>query len=75
MSKSTTVNECGFTLFANDECQSLLKSTSMGSHPLQMVDVKSTTVNENTFLLLLNQYVFISSMNAFLKMFDYLSAD
>ena len=64
-----TVNECGFTLFANDEGQSLLKSTSMGSHPLLMVDVKSTTVNENTFLLLLDQYVFISSMNAFLKMF------
>jgi len=41
----------------------------VGSHPLLMVDVKSTTVNENTFLLLLNQYVFISSMNAFLKMF------
>ena len=51
MSKSITVNECGFTPFANDEGQSLLKSTSMGSHPLLMVDVKSTTVNENISLL------------------------
>ena len=76
MSKFATVNKNGFTPFANGRCQSLLqstimgsKSTSMDSHPLLMVDVKSTTVNENTFLLLLNQYVFISSMNAFLKMF------
>ena len=69
MSKSTIVNEYGFTPFANDECQSLLKSTSMGSHPLLMVDIMSTTVNDNTLLLLLNQYVFINSMNAFLKMF------
>ena len=30
---------------------------------------KSTTVNANTLLLLLNQYVFTSSMNTFLKMF------
>ena len=49
MSKSITVNECRFTPFANDLCQSLLKSTSMGSHPLLMVDVKSTTVNEYGF--------------------------
>ena len=69
MSKSTTVNECVFTPFVNDEFQSLLKSTSMGTHPLLKVDVKSNTVNENTFLLLLNQYVYISSMNAILKMF------
>ena len=32
MSKSTTVNEYGFTPFANGKCQSLLQSTSMGSH-------------------------------------------
>jgi len=51
LSKSITFNECGFTPFVNDECQSLLKSTSMGSHPLLMVDVKSTAVNENIFLL------------------------
>ena len=69
LSKSITFNECGFTPFVNDECQSLLKSTSMGSHPLLMADVKSTAVNENIFLLLLNQYALISSMNAFLKMF------
>ena len=30
---------------------------------------KSTTVNKNTLLLLLNKYVFINSINAFLKMF------
>jgi len=65
----TTVNKNGFTPFANGRCQSLLQSKSMGSHPLLMVDVKSTTVNENALLLLLNQYVFINSMNAFLKMF------
>ena len=69
MSKSTTVNKNGFTPFANGRFQSLLESTRMGSHPLLMEDVKSTTANENTLLLLLNQYVFISSMNAFLKMF------
>ena len=41
MSKSTTVNNNGFTLFANGRCQSLLlQSTRMGSHPLLMVDVK-----------------------------------
>ena len=40
MSKSTTDNEYGFTPFANGRCQSLLQSTSMGSHPLLMVDVK-----------------------------------
>ena len=40
MSKSTTVNKNGFTSFANGECQSLLKSTRMGLHPLLMVDVK-----------------------------------
>jgi len=49
MSKSTTVNKNGFTPFANEECQSLLQSTSMGLHPLLMVDVKSTTVNEYGF--------------------------
>ena len=36
----TTVNEYGFTPFANGGCQSLLQSTRMGSHPLLMVDVK-----------------------------------
>ena len=40
ISKSTTVNKYGFTHFANGRCQSLLKSTSIGSHPLLMVDVK-----------------------------------
>ncbi len=40
MSKSTTVNEYGFTSFTNGGCQSLLQSTSMGSNPLLMVDVK-----------------------------------
>ena len=40
MSKSTTVNEYGFTPFANGGCQSLLQSMTMGSHPLLMVDVK-----------------------------------
>ena len=45
----------------------IIKTTSMGSHPLLMS--KSATVNENTLLLLVNQYVFISSTNAFLKMF------
>jgi len=40
MSKSTTVNKNGFTPFANGRCQSLLQSTSMGSRPLLMVDVK-----------------------------------
>ena len=39
-SKSTTVNENGFTPFANGGYQSLLESASMGSHPLLMVDVK-----------------------------------
>ena len=34
MSKSTTVNDCGFTPFANGGCLSLLESTRMGSHPL-----------------------------------------
>ena len=40
MSKSTTVNKNGFTPSANGGCQSLLQSTSMGSPPLLMVDVK-----------------------------------
>ena len=40
MSKSTTVNEYGFTPFANGKCQSLLQSTKMGSHPSLMEDVK-----------------------------------
>jgi len=40
MSKSTTDNEYGFTPFANGRCQSLLHTTSMGSHLLLMVDVK-----------------------------------
>ena len=40
MSKPTTVNEYGFTPFANDGCQSLLQSTRMGLNPLLMVDVK-----------------------------------
>ena len=40
MSKSTTVNEYGFTPFANGGCQSLLQSTRMGSNPFLMVDVK-----------------------------------
>ena len=40
MSKSTTDNKYGFTPFANDRCQSLLQSTSTGSHPLLMVNVK-----------------------------------
>ena len=34
MLKFTTVNEFGFTFFAYCRCQRLLKSTSMGSHPL-----------------------------------------
>ena len=40
MSKSTTVNKNGFTPFANGGCQSLLQSTSLGLHPLLLVDVK-----------------------------------
>ena len=40
MSKFTTVNDYGFTPFANDGCQSILQSTRMGSNPLLMVDVK-----------------------------------
>ena len=40
MSKSTTVNKNGFTPFAIGRCQSLLQSTSMGSNPLLMMDVK-----------------------------------
>ena len=40
MSKSTTVNKIGFTPFANDGCQSLLRLTRLGSNPLLMVDVK-----------------------------------
>ena len=43
MSKSSTVNKYGFNPFANGGCQSLLQSTRMGSTPLLMVDVKSTT--------------------------------
>ena len=35
-----TVNENGFTPFDDGGCQSLLQSTSMGSQPLLMVDVK-----------------------------------
>ena len=35
-----TVNKNGFTPYANGRCQSLLQTTSMGSHPLLMVDVK-----------------------------------
>ena len=35
-----TVNKNGFTPFANSRCQSLLQTTSMGSYPLLMVDVK-----------------------------------
>ncbi len=35
-----TVNKNGFTPFANSRCQSLLQTTSMGSHPLLMVDGK-----------------------------------
>ena len=46
MSKSTTDNEYGFTPSANGGCQSLLQSTRMGSHPLLMVDVKSTSQQE-----------------------------
>ena len=37
---STTVNKKGLNPFANGRCQSLLQSTRMGLHPLQMVDVK-----------------------------------
>ena len=40
MSKSTSVNENGFTPLANGGCQSLAQSTRMGSNPLLMVDVK-----------------------------------
>ena len=40
MSKSTTVHKYGLTPIANSRCQSLPQSTSMGSHPLLMVDVK-----------------------------------
>jgi len=40
MSKSATVNNNGFTPFANGGCQSLLQLTSMGSNPLLMLDVK-----------------------------------
>ena len=36
MSKSITVNECGFTPFANDECQSLLKSTPFANGRCQV---------------------------------------
>ena len=53
-----SLDEVNLTPFANARWQSLLKSTSMGSHPLLMVDVKSTTVNENIFLLLLNQCIY-----------------
>ena len=50
MSKSTTVNEYGFTPFANGRCKSLLQSTRMGSHPLLMVDVNVYyTVNKIGF--------------------------
>ena len=40
MSKSATVNNNGFTPFANGGCQSLLQLTRMGSNPLLMLDVK-----------------------------------
>ena len=72
MAKSTTVNKNEFIPFANGGCKNLLQSTRTvsQSHPLLMVDIKvNNTVNENTFLLLLNQYEFISSMHAVLKMF------
>ena len=70
MSKYTTVNKNGFKPLANGGWQSLLQSTRTSLYPLLMVDIKvNNTVNENTFLLLLNQYVFISSMHAVLKMF------
>ena len=50
MSKSTTVNKNGFNPFGNGGCESLLQSTSMGSHPLLVADVKeSTTFNKNGF--------------------------
>ena len=35
-----TVNKNGFTPFAIGRCQSLLQTTSMGSHPLLLEDVK-----------------------------------
>ena len=38
--QSLLVNEYGFTPFANDGCHSLLQSTSIGSHPLLIVDIK-----------------------------------
>ena len=41
MSKCTTVNEYGFTPFANGRSQSPLQSTSMGTHPLLKVDVEA----------------------------------
>ena len=40
MSKSTAVNEHGFKIFANGRCSSLIKSTSMGLHPLMIVVIK-----------------------------------
>jgi len=49
MSKSTTVNNNGFTPFANGGCQSLLQSIRMGSHPLLMVDVKVYYRQQNGF--------------------------
>ena len=62
----------GFTPFANGRYQSLLLSTRMGSHPLLMVDVKvyySQRQREYIATFAESIHVFLSSMNAFLKMF------
>ena len=41
MSKSTKVNENGFTPFDNGRCQSVLKSKRMGLHPFAKSKCKS----------------------------------
>ena len=69
MSKSTTVNEYGFTPFANGRCQSLLQSTRIGSTSLLMIDVKALLYSQWEYIATYAKS--ISSMNAVLKMFDY----
>ena len=45
-----------------------LLSTRMGLHPLLLKDVK-VYYSQREYIVLLNQYVFISSRNALIKMF------
>ena len=49
MSKSTISQREWVKSLANEECQSLLQSTTMGFNSLLMVDVKSTRNIENGF--------------------------